>query len=229
MESYSARHLDPDQARAYRSKFDKSWLRRLSHRRERALILRAYRQALRNAPPQPRVLDYPCGAGRFSPAFAAPAGRITIADHSPAMIELARESLAQAGIPAERIATSVGDARELESPVHELESGSFDVACCIRLVHHFREQDDRARILRGLRRVSRGPLVLTWLAADTPKQWMHELRCQMLRKDNRRAVMTHEELVREALDAGYLVERTWSLSGWFSGQSVALLRPFRLP
>ncbi len=218
--SYSARHLDPDEARAYRSKFERSWTRRLSHKRERKLILRAYGKARHLAPLQPRVLDYPCGAGRFSPAFASSAGEFTIADHSPAMIELAKEALGASGFDLSRLHSVVGDAREMP-----LDEESIDLACCIRLLHHFKEQDDRLRILRGFRRVCRGPLVCTYLSADSPKQWIHQLRCQLERRESRRSTLSAQELATEAQAAGYRLAQTWSLSGWFSGQCVALLTP----
>lgn len=227
MAEYSQRHLDPAEARAYRTKFDRSLSRRLSHRRERALVARAVDEALTLLPPVlpdpdgPILLDLPCGAGRFSPLLAARAARYQPADHSPAMLALAREALEGAGLADRAAAGVVVDARE---PL-PFADRSFDLVCCIRLLHHFREPVDRARILSGLRRVARGPLVLTWLDAGSVKQRLHALRCALSGAPSRRAPLTRAELGDELRATGWALRRTWALSGLFSGQAIAVCAP----
>lgn len=227
--TYSERHLDPALARAYRDKFRGSLLRRLSHRRERRIVLQTLDAALAALPKRerrddghPALLDFPCGAGRFAPWFAraigARAGVYHAADHSPHMLALCGDQLQQDGLTAGSF--TQGDARQMP-----FADGTFDLACCIRLVHHFRDPEDRQRILREFRRVAPGPLVLTFLDADSAKQRRHQQRCEKKGIENRRAIQTVAMLRREAAEAGYDVGAVRSLSDRFSGQSVALLTP----
>jgi ubiquinone/menaquinone biosynthesis C-methylase UbiE len=215
--TYSERHLDPGQALAYRDKFRRSLTRRLSDRREHLIVGAAMRAALAELgrPSAESLLDLPCGAGRFAPLLHAACRSYTAADHSPHMLDLCRAALGGASARFER-----ADARAMP-----FAGASFDLVCCLRLLHHFPDRKERLAILRELRRVCRGPLVLSWLDADAPKQWVHARRCELAQRHNRRAAQSRATLAAEAADAGLLLRRTWSLSGWFSGQSVALLVP----
>jgi SAM-dependent methyltransferase len=103
--------------------------RRLSRRIETWRLRRAARGA-------GRLLDMPCGAGRFE-AFAS-------CDRSPGMVRLARER-----------STRVVRADAFALP---FKSGSFGTALCVRLVHHF-EANERRRALRELARVANRAVV----------------------------------------------------------------------
>ena len=227
--SYSERHLDPREALAYRSKFRRGILRRLSHLREKRIIGQAFAEACELLPQdiieavgRPRLLDFPCGAGRFAPLFAKGAnergGHYVGADHSPSMLTLCAQALEERGIVAEAFVE--GDAREMP-----LADAAFDMACCIRLLHHFRDRDDRLRILRECRRVSTGPLVATFLDAGAAKQRRHSERCAREGRENRRAILSHDELRAEAAEAGYRLVSLRELSGRFSGQCVGVFAP----
>ncbi len=221
MVSYSRRHLDPDEAQKYRGKFERSLFRRLSSRRERRLVEKAVREALEEIAPavsEPRLLDIPCGAGRFAPLLASYGVRYLGADFSPHMLRICGESLSDAGYPAEGFFRC--DARALA-----LETQSVDLCCCLRLVHHFPEREDRAKIMNHLRRVCRGPVVLSFLDGESPKQWFHRTRLALAGKKSRRTLLSKEQLAQESEEAGFRLARTWSLSGLFSGQSLALLIP----
>jgi hypothetical protein len=55
----------------------------------------------------------------------------------------------------------------------------FDAVTCIRLFHHFYESETRRRALGELRRICRGPIVVTFrnaFALDYFKYWMNGLR-----------------------------------------------------
>ena len=122
--AYSARHLDSKRAAAYRRKFERSFTRRLSARREHKLVERALTAALaRVASTTPVLLDYPCGAGRFAPLFASRAHRYVAGDHSPHMLEITRTVLEEAGLTHKLAHTTEGDARSMK-----LEDGAVDLA-----------------------------------------------------------------------------------------------------
>jgi SAM-dependent methyltransferase len=224
--AYSERHLDPAQAVAYRGKFERSLLRRLSHRRELWCVRQAVDAAFALLRPfafragGPVLLDLPCGAGRFAPLLAARAGAYLPADHSPHMLALCRDALAARGLSGKARESLQADARRIP-----LADQSVDLACCLRLLHHFPRGEDRAAILGELRRVDQGPLVLTFLDAESPKQWIHLQSMRLAGGTTRRALLSRAQLSQEAHAAGWELVRTWAVSGLFSGQTVALLRP----
>ena len=219
---YSRRHLDAAKAAAYRTKFRRGVVRRLSARREAALVRRALAGALDRVPADrraaPTILDHPCGAGRFAPLLAGAAGAYLAGDHSPHMVGLTRATLAEAGLGARLARTLVGDARTMD-----LADDAVDVACCLRLLHHFADPDDRARILGELARVSRGPVVTTFLDATSRKQRRHLAR--RAGRATPRVLLSPEAFAAEARTAGLELVASWALSGLFSGQRVALLAP----
>lgn len=224
-ETYPQRHLDPENARAYAGKFERTALRRLSSRRERAILRAAVAEAVQLLPDVlpadgPRLLDLPCGTGRFAALLSEFVAVYVAADHSPHMLELCRATLARSGPRAARVSFERADARAMP-----FADDSFDLACCVRLIHHFPDPSERAAILREFARVTLGPLILTFLDAEAPKQWIHARRLALAGRVNRRVVLTRSELAGEALAGGWSLRRTWSLSGLFSGQSVALLAP----
>ena len=218
--NYSDRHLDPAQAAAYRVKFQRSFTRRMSTARETRLVASAFRLALQEVEQPAVVLDYPCGAGRFASLFAGPCAGYLAGDHSPHMIAITKGVLEGAGLGQKLVGTTEGDARKMN-----LGDNAVDLAASMRLLHHFPEQADRLAILRELRRVSKGPLVTSFLDASSTKQRSHLRRCTKRGKVSRRVLLTPEHFAAEAEQTGWTVRRTWKLSNLFSGQCVALLIP----
>jgi len=221
--AYSQRHLDAAAAVAYRGKFERSLLRRLSHWRESQCVRAMARRAIAGCTPAdhgPRLLDVPCGAGRFAPLLAGLGGSYLAADHSPAMLLLCRQRLQAAGLGARAVAFVQADARKLPLP-----DRSVDLACCLRLLHHFPERRDRLAILAELARVCHGPLVLSFLDAAAHKQRLYLWRRRRRGQLPRRVLLSRAELAAEAQAAGWRLLRTAGISSWFSGQTVALLLP----
>ena len=92
-------------------------------------------------------------------------------------------------------------------------------------LQHLPHAAQRRAVLRGLARVSRGPVIVTFLDAESPKQRIHRLKARWSGRPSRRTLLTRAELAAEAGEAGLLVRAVWRISGWFSGQSIALLVP----
>lgn len=229
--TYSERHLDPNEAAAYRIKFQQSLTRRISTRRETRLVRTALNQALAwllaheaTAADDATLLDYPCGAGRFAPLAAAAVGAYIAGDHSPHMLELTAQALDQAGLAAKLIDRTEGDARHMN-----LADNAVDVALCMRLLHHFPLAEDRIQILTHLRRCTRGPLVTSFLDADSYKQRSHVRRLAAKSRTTRRVLVTRETFAQEAAAAGWQLLCTWKLSSLFSGQRIALCIPLQKP
>lgn len=121
-------------------------------RRER----RAFERLLRHLLPGPQ-LDAPCGAGRLGRSLAGK-GAVTGLDGSGPMLAEAARTEGYAGLV-------LGDAMALP-----FADGAFAGAACVRLLHHLRS-DDRRRVLAELRRVCRGPFIVSFYDAATFQAW----------------------------------------------------------
>ncbi len=102
--------------------------------------------------PADTVMDFGCGPGFFTEAFAAKAGRVFAVDAQPAMLRKARKRLGPAAAHVEFVATV--DGTQLAVP-----SASIDLAF---LAYVYHEVEDPARVLSELARTLRlrGRLVI---------------------------------------------------------------------
>jgi SAM-dependent methyltransferase len=134
----------PDRALGYQRHHDSSLRRRLTSWREQ----RCLGAALKLAGEPERVLDVPCGAGRFWRTFSDHGVRELIAvDFSPAMLGTT------AGLVMPGAMTGMvvrGDAFRIP-----LAAGAVDFVACMRFVHHLSMPEYRRTVLDELRRVSR--------------------------------------------------------------------------
>jgi ubiquinone/menaquinone biosynthesis C-methylase UbiE len=94
--------------------------------------------------PELTVLDLGCGTGAVTLHLASRGITVQAVDHSPEMIEVAKDKAERAGL-AERIAFHVGDIRDLP-----FESSRFDGVTCQRVLHHV---SDPATVLAEVDRV----------------------------------------------------------------------------
>jgi len=122
-------------------------------RRERRCLTRALAGVRVGA----EVLDLPCGTGRLLPLLCGLGYKVTGADSSAHMVEQARQYAALQGLPlgADRFFV----ANILRTPFGD---AAFDAVVCNRLFHHFRESEVRRAALRELRRLSKGPIVVSF-------------------------------------------------------------------
>lgn len=124
-----------------------------THKRE----VRSIFGLLEGTPQAASLLDLPCGTGRLLPELSAQGFRVTAADSSPHMVELARQHTARSGLGEEatkfRVASVLGTG---------FGDDEFDAVVCNRLFHHFREPALRVQALAELRRICRGPIVVSF-------------------------------------------------------------------
>jgi ubiquinone/menaquinone biosynthesis C-methylase UbiE len=150
----------------YPSEYRNTW----RDRREKACILKCVSLIPRGG----RVLDMPCGTGRMTRLLVERGYRLTCGDISEAMLERARENY--------RIYRSV-HRRAPEVPFKAcdvlstgLDDDHFDGISCIRLFHHFDEAETRRQALRELRRICRGPIVVTFLNSFAIDRYTSEIK-----------------------------------------------------
>jgi len=103
----------------------------------------------RRLPPGARVLDIGGGPGRYAIWLAARGHRVTLADLSPDLLDIAREQIAEAGVGALVEDIVEADARDLA----RWPDGSFDAALSLGPFYHLPDQADRERAAAELARV----------------------------------------------------------------------------
>jgi ubiquinone/menaquinone biosynthesis C-methylase UbiE len=146
---YRARLQEAAEAARYAARFERGSRARIDRREQRAL-----RRILAGLSDCRSVLDVPCGAGRFLPTLAGTQRRVIGVDAARPILAHARARAAAVSIPAAWIQ---GDAARLP-----LRDESVDAVFCNRLLHHIRRPEERAVILRELRRVARRYVIVSF-------------------------------------------------------------------
>ncbi len=150
----------------YPSEYGTGW----RDRREKACI----EQCLESIPTGSRVLDLPCGTGRLTRLLVSRGYRVTGADVSEAMLGHAREKY------REYQREQGGNSPAVQFEIRDVlatgfNTDQFDGITCIRLFHHFDDAETRRRGLKELRRICRGPIIVTFLnsfALDRISSWL---------------------------------------------------------
>jgi SAM-dependent methyltransferase len=157
---------------AFAEKYPAEYSNRRRDRREKACIL----ECLQAIPRGAHVLDLPCGTGRMTRLLVELGYRVTGADVSQAMLSRAAENYAR--YQAERGGKAPAVRFEIRDVLATgFAADEFDGISCIRLFHHFSESETRRRALAELRRISRGPIVVTFLnsfALDRVSYWLKD-------------------------------------------------------
>lgn len=172
------------------------------------------REVLAEAEGVRRVLDLPCGTGRFTADFASLGLEVVGADVSVEMMRQARGRAAAA-----RGVRGFVQADALALPFRD---GAFDCVACIRFTQHV-PPDLRVRMLAEMRRVA-----TRWLLVEYRHRhgWKHALGNAAAalglrrRKPHRR--VTRTELEDELHRAGFVVRRVRATAPLFSDKWIVL-------
>ena len=212
MDRYSRTFQDPLRALVYREKFKNGLFRRWTHRKERSNLAAALEAAgLQEG--QGLVLDVPCGTGRWADLLGK-AGKFYLGlDLSFPMLLICREWI------GDRRPVALASAWALPLP-----DGGADLVACIRLLHHVGEEERKRALVGELCRVARRALLVTFLDGRSPKQRIHRWKARLMGKPVRRPAWNRKSLEEAARERGMTLVRYWTLSPWFSGQTLALFR-----
>lgn len=144
-----------------------------THSREMACIF----SGLEGLPSGASVLDIPCGTGRLLKELTEKGYRVTEADSSPHMINLAQSRAVEEKINLPEEAFIV--ANIFESP---FEDKAFDAVISNRLFHHFPESEVRRRALKEIGRIARGPIIVSFFSTRSVDAIIFRLRRLFKRK-----------------------------------------------
>lgn len=152
-------------------------------------------------------LDCPSGAGRMSDELP---GEVVQADRDHEMVRAIRHG--------ERRVTACATAL----PFVE---GAFTGALCCRLLQHLPRAEERIAALSELRRVTRGPVVVTFFDSTSLQSLRRAIRRAMGKKRSGRSAITRAAFRREAIAAGFRTLRFQPLLRFVGEQTFALLLP----
>ncbi len=119
-------------------------------------------------PKSRRVLDLPCGGGRASIHLARQGYQMSGADHSDAMLQIARQSLADNDLdcPLEK-----QDIEQLSYADRQ-----FDSIVCFRLFHHFPTPSIRQKAVSELCRVAGSQVLISYSSPYSASSFARRLR-----------------------------------------------------
>jgi 2-polyprenyl-3-methyl-5-hydroxy-6-metoxy-1,4-benzoquinol methylase len=157
-----ARTYDSAQARRYQETKNPR-----KHRAEMRLVDRALAFVARDA----RVLDVPCGYGRVMEHLHARGYRVSGADLSEPMLELARANLAACGWSG---SLERQDLLALGYP-----DRAFDALICFRVFHHLPDVETRRAAVAELCRVASRHVLLSYISPDSFTSRFASLRAAM--------------------------------------------------
>lgn len=115
--------------------------------------------------PGDRILDLPCGYGRFIPALEERGASVVGGDRKLAMLQRTRE----------RFGERVGVVQTLSQAL-PFADDSFDVVTCIRLMQHIHVVDDRWATYAEIARVARRGAVVTVYLESAAHRFVHRAR-----------------------------------------------------
>ena len=177
------------------------------------------------ASPLRRVLDLPCGTGRFADSLSGlDFEHLTIADNSPGMLARAVAAFEAVVVPENATAAAAEsatypktrfDARLLSAFDIDLPDNSVDFIACMRFFHHLAYAEDRQSVLAEFRRISNKESMLAvslWVDGNLGS-WRRSRKSTTLRERGfgRRRVVERAVIEQEFSDAGYTVIKYWDM------------------
>ena len=184
---------------------------------------RALRIALAGVPAGSAVLDLPSGTGRLLRLLSCSLGyKVTEADSSPHMLQLARQHATWQNLdmPPERFCV----ADVMKTPFAD---DAFDAVVCNRLFHHFREPAVRRQGLVELRRISKGPIIVSFFRSPTWGAMTFRLKYALrMRKPTDRIPISLATFQSDVHAAGLKIAQTVSVRPLISKNCYVVLERF---
>lgn len=140
----------PDRVRDYYARDPEREWQRLESSTDGALEYTLTCDALASYLPKTgRVLDLGCGPGRYSIWLAEQGFRVTLADLSPELLDVARREIITAGVHEQVDEAVTADARDLSV----WDSAVFDAIVCLGPFYHLQSEAERDKAASEIARV----------------------------------------------------------------------------
>jgi SAM-dependent methyltransferase len=226
MSSSEPRPFEPFEVRDYEKRRYKGLDQRLVDRREKRILQRMLKsiahlsQSERSGSRVPRVLDAPCGYGRFAGLVLGFGARLIAADLSHSMVARARETAAGACRRAGFVSGAVADlVRGL--PFKE---NTLDLVLSMRFFHHLHDEDDRLSVLREFARVASAGVILSYYRLNRLHALQRVLRTRITGRKYKISMIPLDQFTKEVKKAGFTISRIVPLFRGLHAQHIVLLR-----
>jgi membrane-associated PAP2 superfamily phosphatase/SAM-dependent methyltransferase len=191
---------------------------------------RCIKRALQGVPRGTRVLDLPSGTGRLLPMLHHLGFKIVEADYSAHMVDHAR-TFWSAYVRSESTAAAADVVFDVQDIMKTTYAGqSFGATICNRLLHHFSDSPTRVAALKELRRITQGPIIVSFFNANTIdarfKCLMNGLRGTTLQG---RIPIPFRTFSSDVEAAGLRVDAIFPTRRWVSPQTYVRLVAASLP
>jgi len=186
--------------------------------REKKCIAKALENVSRGA----SVLDLPCGNGRLLPLLKKLGYKITATDSSIHMVAMARHYMGPLG---ENCIDETDEFQVANILQTSFDDDCFDAVVCNRLFHHFPEAEVRQQILKELRRICKGPIVVSFfcnLAFDAVTFFLKNIIQH--KQPNDRIPINYKTFAKNAQEAGLVVAKWIPTRPLISRQWYAVLK-----
>jgi ubiquinone/menaquinone biosynthesis C-methylase UbiE/uncharacterized protein YbaR (Trm112 family) len=207
--AYQGEYQIVEKAAAYNLHYQQRVLKRLTTRREYALIARHMRAVGHSRV----ILELPCGGGRMTPAFAGSTDFVIEADIAIGQIQYGRATSTLATPRAWMTASA------FHIPLRD---DSVDGTVCIRLAHHLPTPAERDRLFQELMRVSRHFVIVTYFDTNSLKNLTHRMR-HPFRNKPPKLTMTTARVTELARELGGRLVAAPALNLISSGHRYALI------
>jgi len=188
----AAYYRDRDRALQYGRRFEETHTQRVADRAERRAVRKLLAKTRGAAASGCRWIDIPSGAGRFASVLDELGAAVVAADVSVEMLAHVDRSRVRGRVCASAFELPFAD-------------GAFDGALCLRFLQHFEHPSDRRCLLRELRRIVRGPVVLSYFDAGSLPAWRRRVRARRRGRPTGRFALTRRELDEDLGEVGYRI------------------------
>lgn len=161
---------------------------------------------------QPEVIDVPCGTGRITELLLKMGLKVTGADISREMIEVAQTKCQQ-------YETRI-HFRQLDLDAADLPENEYDLVTCIRMLHHL-NSSTRKGIFKSLSRMSRKYVLVNVSFSSPFYRLRRQLKCWLGQGISRES-STWAQILEETSEAGLKVAG-WSFIARYVSEDLILL------
>jgi ubiquinone/menaquinone biosynthesis C-methylase UbiE len=221
METYVQKAMNQYNTTETAARFNCGIIGTKTDHREKKCVIKILKIA--NIPAGSHILDLPCGAGRLLPLLKKFGYKITGADISNHMLLQARR---YAGPEGENCLEETDNFQIADVFNTGFKDKCFDAVLCHRLFQYFPEPELRQQALKELKRVSKGPIIVSFkcnLAANTVLSCARKkILCQ---KDRGCKPIGYKAFAHDAKEAGLVVKKWFQTMPLLSERWYAVLVP----
>jgi SAM-dependent methyltransferase len=203
--------------RDYEQKRYRGLDQRVVNSREQRIIRRILKKVIKGKVNGLKVLDVPCGYGRFTQALLTGQNCLIDSDLSFYMVKRAVE---RGKDFQEFVLGAVADTKK-GLPFKE---NAFDLLLSMRFFHHVHEGKDREAILHEFCRVSKEWVILSYYRANLIHQLQRKMRHKVKRKQTHISIISSQRFKQEVIAAGFEIIKTYPVIKGIHSQWVAFLR-----